>query len=219
MRYAKEVKPLRKRHSKRNAAGLRIPGKFSSAYQILALTVLILIGILIGTLLVKNNGVDNQGNFSLFLQSAFSDKAVSKDFSYFISSFFSSSLLLCAAFFLGLCLAGLPGLLAIPLFLGAGIGYTLAYLYSRYGIKGIAFSTLCILPQAVLTSVAVVLSCREGIRFSFKLCAAVSPSGSDNKLWDSLLEFCYKFVFCFIIVIIAALLEALATMLLSGLLK
>jgi stage II sporulation protein M len=183
------------------------------------LVLLILIGVVIGALVAKNDGVQNQSSFSFFMQNAFSASTASKGFiSLLISAFFSSSILICCAFFLGLCAIGSPAIVLILVFKGAGIGLSIGYLYMQYGLKGVAISALCILPQAVLSSIAIIIACREGIRFSVQLASVVLPTGKQLQLWSNFLEYCYKFVICFVIVFIASILDALATTGLLGLL-
>jgi stage II sporulation protein M len=183
------------------------------------LTLLVLIGIVIGSLIAKNGGVQNQSSFSFFMQNAFSASTASKGFmSLLMSAFFSSSILICCAFFLGLCAVGSPAIVLILIFKGAGIGLSIGYLYMQYGLKGVAISALCILPQAVLSSVAIIIACREGLRFSVQLASVVLPTGKQLQLWSTFLEYCYKFVICFVIVFAASIIDALATTGLSGLL-
>ena len=204
---------------KRRVSSTQFSIFFRSSYQILLLSFLVLIGILIGSLIAKNGGVQNQSNFSFFMQNAFSANTASKGFvSLMLSAFFSSSILICCAYFLGLCAIGSPAIVLIPIFKGAGIGLSMGYLYIQYGLKGIAISALCIMPQAILSSIAIIIASREGLRFSVQLASVVLPTGKQLQLWSNFLDYCYKFVICFVIVFAASILDAIATTGLSSLL-
>lgn len=185
-------------------------------FQMALLAVLILAGVATGSYIFKGAG-SQISNFGMFLESAYTSATKSKSFlTLFFSSLFSSSLLILALFVLGLCAVGIPGLLVIPFFRGAGLGYTISFLYYQFGVKGVAFTALCIIPEAVLTSIAIVVSSREGIVFSLRLCSAILPSGGSQGLWGYFQDYCAKNAACLLFVAAAALLESLTALWLSG---
>lgn len=208
----KGVKPLRRRHFKSRTIDTSRTVQFiRSYYQLFALAFLIIAGLIFGSLLAKST-YQNQNNFSFFMQSSISDDIVSKSFiSLLLSSFFSSSALLCVAFLLGLCAAGLPGLIFLPLFKGAGLGLSIGCLYLQYGVKGVAICAVCFLPDAVMSSIAVIISCREGIRLSLKIAGVIMPGSRQVQLWDVFNSYCFKFVLCFVLVLISAVIQASVT--------
>lgn len=213
----KGAKPLRRRHVKKHRWSTNAAFTFFRLYYLLILvTVLLFAGLISGSMLAKSGGT---GGFEAFLKTAFSLGTGQGNFvNLLVSSFFSTAVLLCAAFLLGMSAFGLPALLCIPIFKGAGIGYSIACLYLQYGLRGVAFSVLCILPGAVLSSIAVIVSSREGIRFSFRIISACSPTRAQVSLWEPLLLCCRKFVACFVFAAAAALVQSLAVMAFSGLL-
>lgn len=197
----------RKRPEKRPASGARAP-----VLQYLLVAVFILVGVTIGAVLAKRAGLGKEQNFSVLMQEMLSKDAAAKGFgNLFLSSFFSSAVLLCAAYIFGLCAAGLLGEIAVLLFKGAGIGLTMGYVYLQYGVKGVSICALFILPWAIITCLALMIACREGIRFSMRMAAALAPNGLQEKLWGSFCEYCYKYVFCFLLVLLAALVQAAGT--------
>lgn len=48
-------------------------------------------------------------------------------------------------------------------------GGVTAFLYSSYGIKGVAFNAIILIPCAIVLFIVLLLACRESIRFSLRL--------------------------------------------------
>jgi hypothetical protein len=184
--------------------------------QYIAVAMLILIGVVIGASLAGKSG--SQSGIGVFMQEMLSKDAASKGFlSLLISSFTSSSLLLSAAFMLGLFALGSPGHILILMFKGAGIGFSMGYVYIEYGLKGFAICAFFILPWAVLTSFAVLIACREGICFSLLVIRTILPGTEKLSLWNDFCKYCFKFVFCFAIIIIATIIQVSSTIAFSAL--
>lgn len=203
------VRTVAGKRSRSAARGLPANPAFN---QYLTIAVLIIVGIVFGAILANQAGIVKKSSFSFFVQDMLSKDVASKGFvSLFLSSFFSSAVLICAAFFLGLCAFGQPGILLIPVFKGAGIGLSMSYVYIQYGIKGMGICLLFLLPQAVLSSLSIIVACREGIRFSNTLAKTIFH-GSQQTLWPDFSNLCYKYVFCFVLVLAAAVIEAFSIM-------
>ena len=199
---------VRRSHSSKQ----KFNGFTSPLPQYCMIAVVLLCGVIWGSVIAGKTDLSNENNFVKLLQETLSKSAASKGFaSLFFSSFFSSSLVLCAAYILGLCALGFPGHIALALFKGAGIGLSMGYIYVEYGVKGFAICALFILPWALITSLAVMVACREGMRFSFKMLGALLPSGGPGHLWHEFCEYSYKYLFCFGLALIAALVESLST--------
>ena len=213
----KGVKPLRKKHFRHRHAVRDKTDRVKTPILLYCLIAsLIICGVIWGSIISGRVGVANESSFGILLQQMLSKNAASKGFlNLFLSSFFSSSMLLCISFVLGLCAVGSPGHIAIALFKGAGIGLSMSFIYAEYGIKGFAICALFILPSAIITSLAVMIACREGIRFSFLVARAVLPSGGLPHLFNELSAYCFKYVFCFALVLVAAIIEAVSTIIFS----
>lgn len=198
------------RHRSIKKSGNR--GFRSTLFQYILIGIVILCGVIWGSILARQTGITKQSGFGILVQETLSKDAASKGFfNLLFSSFFSSALLLCTAFVLGLCALGSPGHLAVLLFKGAGIGLSMGYIYIQYGGKGFAICAIFILPGAAITSLAVMLACREGMRFSFFMARAVLPSGGKQQLWNEFCDYCLKYVVCFVLVLIASVIQAFST--------
>lgn len=219
----KGVKPLARHKHPAGAAHMRARaavrnGNRSILLQYFALAVLVLAGVVLGASLSKNAATQTDASLTVFLQDMLSKNVASKGFWYlFASSFFSSSLLLCAAFVLGLCAAGSPGHIGVAVFKGAGIGLTMGCVYVRYGAKGLGICMLFLLPWAILTTFSILIACREGIRFSILVLRVFLPSCAGARLWNAFCDYCTKFVACFVLVFIAAVIQSLSSMAFSAL--
>jgi uncharacterized membrane protein SpoIIM required for sporulation len=208
---------LRQKHFRHRHAGRDKPdGVKSPMLQYCLIASLIICGVIWGSIIAGRVGAANESSFGILLQEMLSKSSASKGFfNLFLSSFFSSSLILCISFVLGLCAVGSPGHIALALFKGAGIGLSMSCIYDEYGVKGFAICALFILPWAIITSFAVMIACREGIRFSVLIARAVLPSGGQPHLFSELSVYCFKYIFCFALVLVAALIEAVSTIIFS----
>lgn len=186
-----------------------------SLYQYIALLGIILFGAAIGAVFARNAGLAQNGVFGggLFMCDITSPDTLSRGFGgILLSAFFAPALLLCVAYIMGLCALGFPAELLVLFSQGFLNGLSMCVIYSRYGLKGLAICSLFILPQAVLTSLATVVACREGIRFSLEMSAQIFKPDSQKALLRNFKIYCGKYVFCFIMVAFAALIETLAVL-------
>ena len=106
----KGVKPLRKRHPSSRHGREKTPVARAPVIQYAAVAVLILAGVVIGAVLARKSGIAKEQTFGILMQEMLSKEAAAKGFGkLFLSSFFSSAVLLCVAFIFGLCAAGIIG--------------------------------------------------------------------------------------------------------------
>lgn len=198
---------MRKR---RRAAGKREAQSFYRAhYQFIVFAALIAAGILIGALLARQAVTSGQSSFGNVLKASFSAQTASKGFwSLLFSSFFSSFLMILAAFLCGLSAVGQPILLLLPLFKGAGLGFSIGFLYMQYGAKGVTLSALCIIPEGLINCIALIFACRAGLRYACRLACTVLPTGRQYELWNDLINFSVCCAACLGLNLAASILEA-----------
>jgi Integral membrane protein DUF95. len=204
-------------HSKRKA--IVLPKlRFNLFNQYILLMALISAGAAVGALYIGSIHPDKSklAGTGFFMQDILSSGAASKGFvSLAVSAFFPVSLLLCAAFLLGLCAVGSPLELLVPVVHGAWIGSCMAAIDAQYGMKGLGICLLFILPQALLTSAAVMVASRAGFRFSRSVSKAVF-SGVQANLTVPFRRYCSKFVLCFLLAAVAAMLAASSILIFSN---
>lgn len=117
-------------------------------------------------------------------------------------------------FIFGLCCIGLPAVSLMPFVIGIINSVKISYFYINYGIKGIGYTLLMILPGASLFVAVSILSASNGIEMSRVLFNAAFRSGSfDRSLTLSYLK---EFLFFGIATIVISVLNALLTTSLSS---
>ncbi len=87
----------------------------------------------------------------------------------FIASFASAFIFILVIFLMGLSLWG--GIIAavVPFIKGYGYGLATGYLYSTYGLTGVLYNILIILPGAFLCSSVIAAATQEALRSSLKM--------------------------------------------------
>ncbi len=102
------------------------------------------------------------------------------------------------------------GMILIPLlvaFKGLGLGLTAGYLYLIYGLKGIAFYMLILLPGIFVSSIGIILFSVGAFKFSGKFANKVLPGANNERLWDDFKLHIHKSGYSLIILAIASLID------------
>lgn len=89
----------------------------------------------------------------------------------FVASFASAFLFILTVFLTGLSLWGGVVTAFVPFIKGYGYGLSVGYLYCTYGVQGILYNLLVVLPGAFLCSAVVCASAQESMRNTFRLIA------------------------------------------------
>ncbi len=90
-------------------------------------------------------------------------------FSSFVSSFASSAIFLFIIFLLGLSLWGGIFSAVVPFLKGYGYGLAVGFLYNSYGIWGIIYNLLIILPGAFLCSLVIAAAAQDSFKNSINI--------------------------------------------------
>ena len=113
-----------------------------------------------------------------------------------------------AAFFLGFSSIGSPFLAAIPVVNGLGIGIVAGYLYSFEALKGVIYCVLMILPSSAISTLALLLMCRESIHLSMCFAKLLFPAQKQQDIHGELKAFLKRYTFFFAIILLSALVDA-----------
>ena len=84
-----------------------------------------------------------------------------------------------------------------------------AQLYSEYSLKGIAFHSIIIIPSAIFLILALILACREAIKFSFVLGKLTFPTTMPINLSFDFKNYCVRNLLLSILVLFSALIDAM----------
>ncbi|WRS28247.1 stage II sporulation protein M [Oscillospiraceae bacterium MB08-C2-2] len=174
---------------------------------VLLLGGLFLLGVVFGTILVKSAESETlQLLFRLF--SGFREKRQSANLSQlFVSSLSSSLLFIVVLFVCGFCAISHPVIVALPLFKGLGLGFSTGALYAYYGSRAIGYVSVLVFPSTVVSTVALLLGCREALRLATFFAGAVGRQGNKEASY-SLRLYCGRFMVAAALCLGAALIEA-----------
>lgn len=177
-------------------------------YAILAMGTLFMAGVLLGTLIIRTASGDTL-ELLLRMVNGFVEKRREQDlFQNFMSGASSSLLFVGALFVCGFCAISQPLVVALPLFRGLGVGCSLATLYAAHGTQAIGFVGLLMVPGTVMTTMAILVCCRESLRLSSSFFA--SMGGDRGKVeFYSLRIYLARYMVCAGFCVLSAFLEGI----------
>lgn len=187
--------------------GLKLNGFIIKNNILILMTVLFIIGITAGTFAV--GGVKPLRQYSsLYLEDFISDRTGTAFIKILLDSFMRSMLTLLVIFTFG---TSMLGVVLAPLSLAArGVLYggVTALLYSDYGVKGIAFNAVLVLPNAIVFIIALLLATRESVRFSLVIARMSLPATPSANLSFDFKTYCGRYLFISLIVLASAVTDA-----------
>lgn len=150
---------------------------------------------------------------SYFLERFFTDFiSLRRDGSFLkivISSFIKSIFIFLFLFISG---TSLFGVVTVPLMLsfsGFFYGCAVAYLYSSYALKGVAFNAVIFLPSSIILILFMVFAARHAMIFSLGIAKLTLPASLGGDLFLQFKDFSLKFLFITLGSISAALVDGL----------
>lgn len=176
---------------------------------LILLTTTTLIGIYIGCILIKKD-------YSL------SCRFASDTFADFLSlrcadnTFFKilfSSLLTAVIYAILIFLGGTSfvGILFSPTVLfikSVLLGTFSAYIYSAYGLKGIAFNVLIFIPCNLFLLLGLILAVKESVCFSLTLAKLTMPQGYAVSIFNNFKKYCMRFLVVLLLLLLSSILDA-----------
>ena len=145
----------------------------------------------------------------------FKERNFQSNYMIFASSFSSIFLFTILIILTSLSIMGSIFIPIIIFFRGKGLGITAGYLYALYGIKGIGYHLLILLPGIFISSLAIIIISVRGIYFSNKLLRKVTPRPYEESLWPYLLIYLKSTSKNILILSLSSLLDTLTMMLFS----
>lgn len=176
-------------------------------YGLLALGTLFVAGVLLGTLLLRTATGDTL-NLLLQVVGNFVEKRREQSLlQNFISGMSSSLVFIAILFVCGFCAISQPVVVALPLFRGLGVGFSAASLYAAHGTQAMGFVGLLMLPGTLITTLAILICCRESLRLSSSFLATIGAGR--QKEGYSLRIYIARFLACGVLCVLSALMEAI----------
>ncbi len=169
---------------------------------------LFLSGLLCGALVIKSANAALSELIGSLVENLILQRNAQKFWLVFWNAFLTVLPYFLVLFLFGVSPAG-PAVVPAVLFIrGLGAGLINGYLYRFFGIKGIAFSALLILPAALIVSFILILASRESFGFSLILARAVLPGSPAIRLSGDFKLYCFRYLFLIGLILIAALVDA-----------
>lgn len=180
------------------------------------LSVLLLCGMVFGAIFARSAGSGALEKLDFLFLSNYKARISQPWTSVFMASLASSFVFILFCFLCGLSMWGMFCIPAIPFFRGFGLGLTSGYLYAAYGLKGILFNALVIIPGAFVCILSILFAAREGIQFSKKIAACGVMVEKKGYSWPPLKAYFSHFGAVIVIAFAAAVIDLLMAVCFAG---
>lgn len=185
---------------------------------IILLMVLMLAGVFVGALSYRQLAGTELAGLHFAAQNFISARTEQGFFQICWDSLRSSGGLLLACFLFGFCAIAQPAELLVPFFRGLGLGASIACIYAEYSVKGFFIAFILIVPNAVISSFAIVIAARESVRLSNIFSSFAFADRCDRKMPKGIQLYLLKFVVLFVIIVISSLIDSVLTVLFAKML-
>ena len=162
----------------------------------LVLTTLLICGVFIGVTALKNSDDTFRNALSELLGDYFS----SRKNEAFINCIYGSALINLfiplLLFLLGFCAIGTPVIYCVPVASGIVFGIITGAFYNNYGLNGLSYCALAIIPAAAVLSAVCIKACCISGDMSVKMlaCATGACEGKQNILKDYIKSYSLKLI-------------------------
>lgn len=180
------------------------------------LCTLLLTGMFLGAVCVKHADEAMLEKIKL-LTGTYINSGVSRSIlDNFLSYISADTVFIILSVFFGLCIIGEPILWTLPMIRGLGLGLITGFVYKTYSVQGVLYSTVLIVVPAVISSLAMAVSCKESILSSREIKSALKEDGKQFNYREFLKLFAVRNLILYAFVVLAGLVGCLLTYFLSG---
>ena len=148
---------------------------------LIAMVVLLILGMVLGSLSVHEINLEVLHKIDFLFLNNFKEIIDKPGLDIFISSLSKLFLIILLLEFSALSFWGSGLIPLIIFFRGFSIGLTTGYLYLIYGLKGIAFYILIMLPGMFIALLSIILFSAEAFKFSIKFAKTLFPHVNNNQ--------------------------------------
>ena len=213
LRTSEMVQPISVQNGEQEKSPVKLIPKNRRVFY--ALLFCFVLGMMYGSVLLKSDDSGVLSGLETIQETFIADKSSQSVLQTFLDSALSGSLFLGITFFCGFHALGQPFTFFLLFLRGLGIGSSIGYIYLQYGIQGIGYSFLTILPGAVVSTLALILSGRESVRLSNLLLSCFQKGNSKNKItWKIYL---LKHLILLGFILFSAFLDSMTALLFAGL--
>ncbi len=185
---------------------------------VIFLFTILLSGVLVGSITFRSFDINSLEDLSIFAQNFAQERLDSSFLDVLTSSFIGGTILMGVAFLCGFSSIAQPIEFLLPFFKGLGLGASIAQIYISNGGAGVIIALLLIVPNAAIACFAVLFAVKEAIRYSNKYFITGITSKHISGMAFYTKVYCIRFVFFEIIVVFAAVIDAICTFLFASLL-
>lgn len=176
--------------------------------SLITMVVLLISGMIIGSISVHEINLEILHKIDFLFLNNFKEIIVKPGLDVFVSSIVKLFLIILLLEFSALSFWGSALIPAIIFFRGFSIGLTTGYLYLIYGLKGIAFYILIMLPGMFISLLCAILFAAEAFKFSVKFAKTLLPHANNQGLFGCFLTHLKKSKCSFILIPVSALVDA-----------
>lgn len=199
---------------------LRIKGfnrkTLKSNQTLTLLCILLLTGMFLGAVCVKHADEAMLEKIKLLTGTYISSEVSRSIIDNFLSYILADTVFIILSVFFGLCVIGEPILWILPSIRGLGLGLITGFVYKTYSVQGVLYSTVLIVIPAVISSLAMAVSCKESILSSREIKSALKEDGKQFNYGEFLKLFAVRNLILYAFVILSGLIGCLLTYFLSG---
>lgn len=169
--------------------------------------VLLLVGMIIGSISISGSGSANsvfKGVFSQYI----SQRQDSGYFSVFLKSFLVYAVICLLYFSSGVSIIGVIISPIICCALGIYFSGIAAFSYSEFALKGVAFNAIILLPAALTFLICAFIAAKEAFLFSAVIFKLVLPKSHVSNISGNFKAYCGKYIIVLLLCLVSALIDA-----------
>jgi hypothetical protein len=174
---------------------------------LLVLAGIFLLGVALGALAFRAAGGDTAASLARLLEIFKQNRAEQGLFTNAAAMLTASVAYLGFLLVCGFCAVSQPAILAAPAFRGLGFGFSAASLYAAHGLSAVSYIAVTILPDMLVSSLAILLCSREALRLSGSFWRMMWGGQGNYPLRIYLGRFAACAVLCAISAVLAAVLN------------
>ena len=209
----KNIERSRRKSMKKKSMRIkRFNGKLLKSNQTLTiLCVLLLTGMFLSAVCVKHADEAVLEKIKALTGAYFvtgNESSIIKNFLSYISA--DTQFIILSVLF-GLCVIGEPILWLLPVIRGLGLGIITGYIYKTFNVQGVIYSTVLIVVPAVISSLAMAVSCKESILSSRDIRSTLKQDGKQFNYREFIKLFAVRNLILYVFVILSGIIGCILT--------
>ena len=173
----------------------------------------LVVGMCLGALIIRWQGTGQASQIDRLFAGYLSQRSAHNFFQTLLFSFLSAFWFVLLAFLSGMFIFGAPVAVSIALFKGLGYGLYSGYLYAAHGLQGVSFCALILVPSGLISSLAVLVACKEAYTFSTKLLGVFRETPIRWQPREEMRRYALQFGLVLALVFVSALVDSVMTLL------